>query len=599
MRWIFRVAIGLVALVVVVVGGLVVFISTSDFSAYRTEIASAVKSATGRDLKINGTIEQKTLTLSPSIVVTDVAFSNAKWGTSPHMMTAARIELEVKLLPLITGTIEVKRFRLIGANILLETNAKGQANWQFLTGDKPAGSKTSGNKDSAPDTSSGAPKIKDVLIRDSFFTFRDGRSGLVSKVKIKEIAAVAPTFDSKIALTTRGTYNGVSIATDGTLGRLGDLIAGVKGYPIAMKVQFGKSELQFAVKADMSSHLPRIEGGVESSLLDLDEIAAATAQASGKKAAPTKKKPRSAGLFPKDELPLGILGMFNANLKVRLKRLVVAGNHLEAVRADVSVNNGKMVVKDFSTRLTNGEVAGQVTLDVSTRMPKVAANLRASRISLGKVLRQAIGQALIGSYATVRVNISGSGRSVHGIVSTLRSPVVAVLGSGPIASELFNIASTDLLSLISLKPGRLHVVCGVFALRFNGRGVGSGRRLVLDTNRVTFSGSGSINLPRERMSFHIVPAGKGVSLTQLARVFPILITGRLTRPSVRLDTKAIPKQVLEEALGIVELPFDAAGALFGSKKGKARRGCGARASSRGGKPKGLLKNLRNLNPFKR
>lgn len=620
MRWLWRIGIGLVGLVVLIVGGAIILVSSTDFTAYREEIASAVKDATGRDLQIKGKIDKKVLTFSPSVVVTDVAFANAGWGTRPTMMTAKRIELEVELLPLISGTIKIRRFRLIGADVLLETDKQGRGNWQFAGAQAPAGKTPAGSAagpasaspaSASPATGGGAPKIKDLLIQDSFFTFRDGRSGLISKVRIEEIAARAPGFDSDIALRTRGAYNGVSISTDGTLGTLGDLIRGVKGYPVAMKVQFGKSVLEFTVKADMAGRLPAISGAVESSLLDLDEIAAATAAAGRSKAAPDKQaakrrtktsgkrvaKRRTAALFPKDELPLGILGLFNADLKVKLKRLVVAGNAFDAVRADVKLKDGRMAVTDFSTQLTNGKVAGDLSLDVSSANPKIAAKMRATRISLGKVLQQAVGQLLVGSYATLRIDISGRGRSVHGIVSTLRGPVTAVLGPGSIANQVFNIASTDLLSLISMKPGKLRVVCGVFALRFNGRGVGSGRRMVLDTNRITFYGRGAVNLPRERLNFRIVPAGKGVSLTQVASIFPINIAGRLTAPRVTLDKKAIPEQVLNKALGIVDLPFDAAGALFGKSKSKKRRGCGARA---GGKSpsKGLLKNLKSINPFR-
>lgn len=613
MRWLWRIGIGLIALVILIVGGTVAMISTTDFTAYRNEIASAVKNATGRDLQIKGKIDKTVLTLSPSIVVTDVTFANAAWGTRPTMMTAKRIELEVALLPLISGTIKIKRFRLIGADVLLETDKRGRGNWEFASVKRPAGKTPAASAAAATQTGphSAGPKFKDLQIRDSFFTFRDGRSGLVSKVRIKEIAARAPGFNSDIALRTRGAYNGVSISTDGTLGKLGDLFKGVKGYPVAMKVQFGKSVLQFAVKVDMAGSLPAISGAVDSSLLDLDEIAAATAATSEKKKASTQSqatrrakrstkrsaKRQSGGLFPKDELPLGILGLFNADLKVTLKRLVVASNAFDSVKADVKLKDGRMAATDFSTSLTNGQVAGDLILDVSSADPKVAAKMRATQISLGKVLQKAVGQPLVGSYATIRVDISGRGRSVHGIVSTLRGPVTAVLGPGSIANTMFNIASTDLFSLISMKPGKLRVVCGVFALRFNGRGVGSGRRMVLDTNRITFYGSGAVNLPRERLNFRIVPAGKGVSLTQIASVFPINIAGRLTAPQVSLDKKAIPGQVLNKALGIVDLPFDAAGALFGRSKGKKRRGCGARA---GGKSpsRGLLKNLKGLNPFR-
>ena len=108
MRWLLRGAIGLAGLGILVVVGAIVAVSTTDFSAYRDEIAAALKDATGREIRIAGRIEQSVLSLSPSIAMTDISFANAVWGSRPQMMTAQRAEIEVALFPLIGGTIEIK-----------------------------------------------------------------------------------------------------------------------------------------------------------------------------------------------------------------------------------------------------------------------------------------------------------------------------------------------------------------------------------------------------------------------------------------------------------------------------------------------------------
>jgi AsmA family protein len=125
-----HVLIGLAGVVVVVVGGAVVAIYSIDFNEYRSTIADQVKQATGRDLKIAGDLKVG-ISLTPIVAVDDVSFANAAWGSRPEMVTVKRFEAEMELLPLLSGDIRVKRIVLNGADILLETDAKGAGNWAF------------------------------------------------------------------------------------------------------------------------------------------------------------------------------------------------------------------------------------------------------------------------------------------------------------------------------------------------------------------------------------------------------------------------------------------------------------------------------------
>ncbi|MDE0254892.1 MAG: AsmA family protein [Rhodospirillaceae bacterium] len=616
MRWFLRGAIGLAVVAILVVVVAVITVGTTDFTAYRDDIAAAVEDATGRKVTIGGRIEQNILASSPSIGLTDLAVANADWGSRPQMLTAKRAEIEIALLPLIGGVIKVTRFRLIGADLLLETNAEGAANWLFA---ERVGEDT-GTPSEAPDnTVSSAvpvvPLLKHVRIEESVVTFRDGRSGLISRLRIDKVAARAPTFESAIAFNARGAYNGLAVAAEGTLGQLDALFGRVRNYPVAVALTVGRSRLRASGAADLSGPLPEISGSVDAELLDLDQIAAATGRGDGK---PEPAKSGASGgtatrnpggapvLFPEDELLLGILGLVNGKITIGMKRLVVARNAFDKVRAEVALRDGRVAVRKFSSRLAKGRIAGTLRLDIGSRTPKFAADLQASQISSGAVLRQALGESLIDVPVAVRAQVSGTGRSAHAIASTLKGPVTVTIGKGPVANRLLDVATTDLLKLPSQNPGRLQVVCGEFALQFDGRGVGRGRQLVLDTNRVTFYGQGAVDLGRESMDFRFVPAGKGVSLTRLASILPISIAGSLTRPDISVEPTAIPKRAATELLGLVTRPFRA-------PKGKtdARRKCGApeaaetsgpREKPRAKKGKSgagrLLDDLKKLNPFR-
>jgi uncharacterized protein involved in outer membrane biogenesis len=118
---------GLLFLVIVAAG---ITLRKFDANELIGPIQQHVRDATGRELTIRGGAELK-LSLEPKLVIDDVALGNAAWGASPQMLTAKRIEAQVALLPLLRRRVDVVRFALIEPTISLETDGKGNGNWQI------------------------------------------------------------------------------------------------------------------------------------------------------------------------------------------------------------------------------------------------------------------------------------------------------------------------------------------------------------------------------------------------------------------------------------------------------------------------------------
>ena len=134
------------AVIVLLVGGAVAGIAvlkSMDFNEYKGLIAEQAKAATGRDLTIAGNLELG-ISLTPSLSVEGVTFSNAAWGSRPEMAKLDRLEAKVSLMPLLSGTVEVQRLILEGLDLLAETDKAGKGNWEFgPPADKPAPTESS------------------------------------------------------------------------------------------------------------------------------------------------------------------------------------------------------------------------------------------------------------------------------------------------------------------------------------------------------------------------------------------------------------------------------------------------------------------------
>ena len=110
--------------------GAVIAVNNLDPKTYAGLITSAVEDATGRQLKIDGDIDIA-IGLTPRIVIEKVSFSNPTWSKEPVMAAADRLEVEIRLIPLLFGDVKIKRIVLAGAQVNLEQAANGRANWSF------------------------------------------------------------------------------------------------------------------------------------------------------------------------------------------------------------------------------------------------------------------------------------------------------------------------------------------------------------------------------------------------------------------------------------------------------------------------------------
>ena len=124
-----------------------------NWNGYKDRVAAAVFQATGRALAIDGNISLSLLP-SPTLSVEGVRLANLPGGSSPDMARLKSLDVEVALIPLMSGRIQVTRIDLLEPVILLERLPDGRANWQ-LQPQPQAGAEASAG--AAPGSSSGAP----------------------------------------------------------------------------------------------------------------------------------------------------------------------------------------------------------------------------------------------------------------------------------------------------------------------------------------------------------------------------------------------------------------------------------------------------------
>jgi uncharacterized protein involved in outer membrane biogenesis len=221
-------------LVVLLIAGLaagIAILKSIDFNEYRGLITQIAKEQTGRDLIISGSLNLE-LSLNPAVAVEGVTFANASWGTRKEMASLKRLAAEVELLPLLSGDIRIKRVVLEGLDLLLETDAKGRANWEISAAQQPSG--PSAQAPSKPSAPGPLPVVQWVRIKDLNVTYLDGRTGKKTSLRLDHLDLRADTVAAPMTIGAGGTINDLAFRADGRLGPIKSLIEGGAPYPVTM-----------------------------------------------------------------------------------------------------------------------------------------------------------------------------------------------------------------------------------------------------------------------------------------------------------------------------------------------------------------------------
>ncbi len=101
-----------------------------DPSVFRNQIETRASEAFGRKFKIAGPIDLER-SLQPRIIVEDISIANPDWATSPYFATAEKVAVQVALIPLFFGKLEVLDVVFNGANLIIEKGPDGVNNYTF------------------------------------------------------------------------------------------------------------------------------------------------------------------------------------------------------------------------------------------------------------------------------------------------------------------------------------------------------------------------------------------------------------------------------------------------------------------------------------
>jgi uncharacterized protein involved in outer membrane biogenesis len=330
------------AIILVLIVAAYIIASSYDYNKFKPRITALAKQYTGRDLTLGGDIELR-LSLSPTLVVNDVTFQNASWGTRPQMAQVKRLEVQIELLPILGGDIHISRLAVLNPEFLIEIDNSGKSNLEF---DVPKEPEPKPAEDKPVDGKQDFLKFKEVQIEGGAFTYNDLQSGKTEAISIENLQLKSPEFGAPVGIDLKFTYKKTPFQIAGDFGRLSGILDSEEQCPLNLTITAVGSTVSIAGHI---TNIMAVEG------IDL-KLAV--------------KGPDIANFQQITGEPLPVKGPFD-----------VAG-HLTAPTLE------SFKISDIAILLGESRISGEIAINQKSPRPQIDAKFHSQKLDLRPFLKQ-------------------------------------------------------------------------------------------------------------------------------------------------------------------------------------------------------------------
>ena len=487
------------------------------------------------------------------------------------MASLEKVALEISLLPLLGGRIEISSIQLAGLTLHLETNAKGDGNWLMMGLASPSDAIAS----SAIDTDTAgrtAVLIENLNLINGQIHYRPSGAAL-SSYEISRLSLQKSGSDTVISADVK--RDALLIAIKGKMTSIREVLRSVGTEAIDVNFDFevalGGKPTQLKGRTALNPAKPtQFDLSFKAGELDLSAIPAFNSPSSSRTSGPTKpnsaassQAPTAAGgadrFFGDKPLPLDYLPNGNGTLNVDIAQLVLPSKVvLNKVAMLARLTPQQIDIPRATFRLGNGQFDGSARIGNLQGSPSWAFKGQASGFTLEQLLASTNSKGKVsGGDMRAAFNLTSSGKSPHQIASSLNGQSQITIGSARLASSFMNQGGDVLISLFDAinpmrkKSNETTLECAVAYLPVKNGLVTVRDSIGIETDRLNIVLAGAVNLGSEQINLAFYPKEKsgltaGLDLASLVR-----LQGSLVKPQVGINKEAAVNQALKLGLGFL------------------------------------------------
>lgn len=582
--------------------GFLLFLVLFDWNWLRGPISRAASASTGREVLLNGDLDVRLFSWTPSATVRRLTVGGPAWARGRNTAEVEQLDVSVRLRRLFLGQVEVSSLTMTRPTVHLIVDAQGRRSWDL--------------KPDRPDDGRGAklPVIQRLVIKDGRLTLDEQRRGMKLDAMVAAREARSPEEgESGFQLDGKGTMNGAPLTlrvtggpfvnirrdrpyaftadlsgagsrlkAEGAVTRPFDLgrfnaVLELEGRDLAdlylltgittpntppyrlsgrlsrdgalfrfadFSGRVGSSDLSGTLEVNKIGARRRVDAELASRSLDIDDLAAVLGARPRVTSGGTVASSGAPGkLLPDAPLRTERLRAMDGSLSYRAASVKANTLDIRQVRLGADLKDGILKLNPVSFTFNRGELNGTARIDARRSTPYSAVDFRLSGYPLESIIPARGGAPTVTGRALGRAKLEGPGASIHDLAANSKGTISLVVPQGRMRSafaELLGInVGAGLRKLLSGDQSTSGIRCAVADFTVAG-GVATSRTLVIDTDVVLAQGSGTIDLGAETMNLRIDGETKK---PRLLRVWaPITVKGPLVSPSLGVDVSAVATQ---------------------------------------------------------
>jgi hypothetical protein len=182
-----------------------------------------------------------------------------------------------------------------------------------------------------------------------------------------------------------------------------------------------------------------------------------------------------------------------------------------------------------------GKITARIKFDAKTDTPTANLDLRVANIRIAQFMRKDPSQPPLDGLLQGHLDLTGRGRSIHDLASKADGTVTVLLPEGAIRASLAELTGLDFRGLglmLAKNKEDTPIRCGVAAFKAHD-GTLTAQTLLIDTDPVLITGSGTIQLDSEALDLELQGHPKHLRVLRLSA--PFSVQGTLAHPSIGLE----------------------------------------------------------------
>ena len=271
-----------------------------------------------------------------------------------------------------------------------------------------------------------------------------------------------------------------------------------------------------------------------------------------------------------DPLPFELLEAVDADVILEADRVSgTAGFELEGVRVSIRLEDGRLEIPEFTVGYEAGTVRTQAHVDASDSLPELALKVEVNDVDLTPLLAQVRQTVEEAGVLDASIDVRSRGNHPVAIRSNLTGTVRLVARDGALAGRyssefVTNFVTLAVPSILTGRTPRFGCVVADFEIE---SGVASARELLLESEKISVAGSGTVDIGADAFDIVLIPKVHEPGLVSLSAA--VDVSGPLAAPVFSPRYSSMPVQAVRGFVSNLLAPGSALTKPFRKSKGKS------------------------------